>query len=427
MRAAHTADQLRASQLLIAHNAAQEKAEYDQMRSSACEPASQIQLTQALPVTQATTVAKHWTLDEQMTAIHEYADTKTLLDNKGIVRNNKDKADIWDSYQQKVLKKHPQLARFTGKDAIKKKIKDLEQRHKVLIEGSKVSGAGRSAELDTPLHQALEEVFGCNPLVNPQVFLDSGNPKAYAATTFDQVAASAAGGARSAAGGARSAAGGARSAAGVATANVPATVSGGVQTVGRFAPCVTAEIAAAFVQRKQGLWMMDGAPIWDHDGQESIGEDQREMEYEELEQHLKDPGTAARIEFRHARPVRGTQKTPHTSKNPSSTKRTAASRDCIDYEVDDENCNGRESSAKRKRADLVEVLNTSVGDSMTEFSNVLKDGNQLQNNALKESTNIMVSANEKALEKLGNDMKMAAAMQGGKTMDEYAAWLSRFG
>ncbi|KAL3160036.1 hypothetical protein ABBQ38_009756 [Trebouxia sp. C0009 RCD-2024] len=44
---------------------------------------------------------------------------------------------------------------------------------------------------------ALEEVFGCNPLVNPQDFLDSGNPKAYAATTFDQVAASAAGGARS--------------------------------------------------------------------------------------------------------------------------------------------------------------------------------------------------------------------------------------
>ena len=65
---------------------------------------------------------------------------------------------------------------------MKKKVKDLEQRHKQLLEGTKVSGAGRPAELDSPLHQALEEVFGANPLVDPQVFLNTG--RSCAATTF---------------------------------------------------------------------------------------------------------------------------------------------------------------------------------------------------------------------------------------------------
>ena len=47
------------------------------------------------------------------------------------------------------------------------------------------SGAGRPAEPDSALHIALEEVFGANPIVNPQVFLDTG--RSCAATTFGKL------------------------------------------------------------------------------------------------------------------------------------------------------------------------------------------------------------------------------------------------
>lgn len=53
---------------------------------------------------------------------------------------------------------------------------------------------------------------------------------------------------------------------------------------------------------------------------------------------------SARIDFRHARPVRGAQQTPRTTKNPSKAKRTAASHDCVDYDMDD--CSGKESKAQ---------------------------------------------------------------------------------
>ncbi|DBB05612.1 TPA: hypothetical protein ACH3X1_012232 [Trebouxia sp. C0004] len=105
------------------------------------------------------------------------------FDDTDICRNNKDRADIWaDKYVAKVLEKHPALRRFTGKDAIKKKIKDLEQKHKVLLEGSRKSGAGRHPDLDSVLHLALEVFFNANPLVNPQHILDTG--RSHAATTY---------------------------------------------------------------------------------------------------------------------------------------------------------------------------------------------------------------------------------------------------
>ena len=66
----------------------------------------------------------------------------------------------------------------------------------------------------------------------------------------------------------------------------------------------------------------------------------------------------------------------------------SASTDSVDYDIDDEFCNGKKSTAKHKRSDHVEVMNSSLGDSMTvtAFSGVLKDGGQLHNNTLKDST-----------------------------------------
>ena len=86
---------------------------------------------------------------------------------------------------RKFLPRSHELARVSGKDFIKKKLKDLEHKHKTLLDGTKISGAGRPAELDSPLQIALEEIFGANPIVNPQVFLDTG--RSCAATTFGKL------------------------------------------------------------------------------------------------------------------------------------------------------------------------------------------------------------------------------------------------
>ncbi len=74
-----------------------------------------------------------WTEPEMLCAIAEFAPAKADFEDKTVCRNNKDRADIWEKYVARLLKKHPALKRFTGKDAVKKNIKDLEQKHKTGI------------------------------------------------------------------------------------------------------------------------------------------------------------------------------------------------------------------------------------------------------------------------------------------------------
>lgn len=136
------------------------------------------------------------------------------------------------------------------------------------------------------------------------------------------------------------------------------------------------------------------------DNIDGIDEGEVELQYDTILATLKDPQSAATVEFRPAKPVRGAHRTPAASISRRRLQRTPASTDSVDHDIDDEFCNGRESSAKRKRSDLVEVMNTSLGDSMAAFSGVLKDGGQLHSTTLKDSTNLMVNSNEKSLAKV---------------------------
>lgn len=91
-----------------------------------------------------------------------------------------------------------------------------------------------------------------------------------------------------------------------------------------------------------------------------IGEEERDRQYKVIEATLKDPARAHLVDFRPAKPARGSRaaKTPRTTcKRPAQT---SPSHDNVDYE-NDPYCNGQESTAMHKSIASLSLYGSASG------------------------------------------------------------------